>query len=298
MLKLNDRDRLTVYANPARDLVVVQGNSGVVYPFYKSSGVNSKSDQTWSPWMGYFDHHPMQKSDPSFKNQIYMVKPITSTLSEETQAIIKKHLGSNAGNFIQRMGNDECLAISCTLGGGDWDKYPLFKEEIMHAESTKQFIRDIRIAGAKDVILPPMPSSKTPVPFEGVKCSGDVLPSHAIMAKSMEGLTAEVAAGYVTNYSVQNKQQFPTTAEVNAFVAPKAEKPSALASAVEISISKPKVVSGTSVEVSSSVGDQALQLEQGRKIRERYLSKLGIIKDQKPENPRPDPDGKGNRPGF
>ncbi|KTC86433.1 hypothetical protein [Legionella brunensis] len=276
MLRLNDPNRLTVYANPARDLVVIQGNSGVVYPFYKSSGRNSKSDQTWSPWMGYFEHHPLHKTNPSFNNQIYMVKPTPSTISEEAQGIIRKHLGSNADNFIRRMGNDEALALSCSLGGGDWDKYPLLRQEIMAAESTKEFIKALTVAAIIPVDFPPIPSSKDPIPFNGIQYSGEVVPDQAILATSMETVTTKVAAGYVTAFSVQDKKQFPTTNQVNTLMALKAEKVALAATAVEGPLPKAKVGSGSS----PSVSNPAMQQEHGRIVRERYLSKLGIIKDK------------------
>ncbi|OCH98960.1 hypothetical protein A8135_09380 [Legionella jamestowniensis] len=109
----------------------------------------------------------------STKKAVYIVKPVTHSLSEELATIIKKYLvdkavktsleikspdeeklseamakelGSEAAlafeggvdiddkiigvitryyeeiadSFIRRMGNDEALAISCSLGGGEW----------------------------------------------------------------------------------------------------------------------------------------------------------------------------------
>ncbi|KTD08727.1 hypothetical protein [Legionella jamestowniensis] len=279
MYRLNHPNRVTVYANPARDLMVIQGNSGVVYPFYKSSGHNSNSDQTWSPWMGYFEHHPLQKSDPSYNNQIYMVKPSPSTVSEEAQEIIKKYLGGNAGNFIQRMGNDEALALSCSLGGGDWDKYPLLRAEIMAAESTKKFMKPLEITDVTRVDFPPIPSSKDPIPFVGIKCSGDVAPSQAVLATSMETITANVASGYVTTFSVQDKKQFPTTTQVNNLMALKAERVVSASAVIDDPLPKTKVSAKQSPSSSPSIKQEAM-LEHGRRIRERYLSKLGIVKDK------------------
>lgn len=278
MLQMNDPNRLTVYANPARDLVVIQGNSGVVYPFYKSSGKNSKSDQTWAPWMGYFDHHPLQRTDASYNNQIYMVKPTPCTVSAEAQGIIRKYLGGNADNFIQRMGNDEALALSCSIGGGDWAKYPLMRQEIMAAESTKKFVKNLSIVAESAVDFPPIPSSTPTIAFDGIKCSGPVVPSQAILASSMESVTAKVASGYVTAFSVQAKKQFPTTTQVNAAMAQQAAREASVSATAEVSLPKAKV--GAPSSSAGSVSNAAAQKEQARVIRERYLSKLGIIKDK------------------
>lgn len=299
MFLLNSQERLTVYANPARDLTAVQGKSGVVYPFYKSSGANSKSDQTWSPWMGYFDHHPKQETDPSFKGQVYMVKPSPSILSEEAKGIIKRYLGDNANNFIQRMGNDEALAISCSLGGGDWEKYPRLRAEIMQAESTKKFIiPELQVGTTLPLKIAPLPPTNEPIDFAGKKCVGKIVPAQANIASAMETATALASTGYVTAFSVQDKKQFPTTNQVNAIMAAKMVKPIPAEPAISISIPKTSKPPVPGVAAAPDPGTTALQLEQARKIREKYLSKLGIVKDKKPIEAPPNELGSGGMKFF
>lgn len=87
MHTFNSGNKITVYKTGDRDLTVVKGVSGVLYPFYKSSGVNSGSSETWFPWMGYLEQHPLSKTDPTFNNKLYMVKPVERTLSEESKEL-------------------------------------------------------------------------------------------------------------------------------------------------------------------------------------------------------------------
>ncbi|STX28857.1 Uncharacterised protein [Legionella beliardensis] len=210
MYRLSSQADITIYENPARDLTAVQGNSSVVYPFYKSSGNNSKSDQTWFPWMGYFDKHPKNP------NELYMVKPDVKSLSAETKAIIRQHLGTNevSENLISRMGNDEALAISCSLGGGVWATYPKLREDIMMASATKDYIKMLHVEAVKEMQVPPAQKGLTP--FIGKRYEGEAFDSHVGMATAMEGVVARQAAKFVSTYSVQDKGKFPKTQELES----------------------------------------------------------------------------------
>ncbi|CEG59015.1 hypothetical protein [Legionella fallonii] len=209
MYHFKNKDRITIYENSARDMTVVQGNSTVIYPFYKSSGHNSQSDQTWFPWMGYFDLHPGQK------NQLYMVKPNTQSMSASSIAIIQKYLGAGdkATNFISRMGNDEALAISCSLGGGEWHKYPKFREEIITADATKSYIKLLELESVKKMVLK-APKTNAPVSFKGKGCSGEAMEVQAAMATAMENVVSKETPKFVSAYSVQDKKRFPKTNEL------------------------------------------------------------------------------------
>ncbi|MGQ3889520.1 hypothetical protein ACQUW5_10870 [Legionella sp. CNM-1927-20] len=209
----NRKNVLKVYNTPARDLTVIKGVSGVVYPFYKSSGVNSKSDGTWFPWMGYFEPDPRGGADPVYANTINMAKPNTVSISGKLQDIIKEYLKEKAPLFIKRMGNDEALALSCCLGGGVWDTYPKLRVEISWEISTGRYIKELRIGPQFDE--KPQPLSKKDgeklVDFKGIKYSGKVLRSQAEMAHLMEEITANEISELIYTYSIQQEGYFPLT---------------------------------------------------------------------------------------
>ena len=210
------RGYITVYENNARGITVIQGNSGVVYPFYRSTGSNSQSDQTWFPWMGYFDYHP------NHDHQLYMVKPVTQSLSEKSKKIIQKYLGSGekSMHFICRMGNDESLAISCSLGGGEWEKHPNLREEIRYAGSTLDYIQMLRIVKFKSMET----SSRYPADaidyFSGKNCSGLVLKSQAVIARAMEKIVEQESLKFSSTYFVQDVKNFPLTEELRNIIKP------------------------------------------------------------------------------
>ncbi|KTD19040.1 hypothetical protein [Legionella jordanis] len=212
MFRLRERT-LNAYVTQARTITVIKGNSGVLYPFYNSSGFNSKSLGTWFPWMGYLSY---PNDDPS-THEVYMVKPVTKTVSEETAEIIKKHLKENADNFISRMGNDEAVAISCSLGGGEWDKFPKMREEIMEAKATSKFIKPVSNIIFRESFIEDLTETEknTVIDFSGIACNGPVKNSHAKMASHMEAIINEESERYVSNYSIQQKKDFPSTDEVN-----------------------------------------------------------------------------------
>ncbi len=215
MFTFKDGD-ITAYVTQARTITSIKGNSTVVYPFYNSSGVNSNSMGTWFPWMGYFKH-PID--DPTCRD-LYMVKPVTRTVSAEAAAILTTHLKDDAPSFINRMGNDEALAISCSLGGGDWDKYPKMREEIMSASCTSKFIKPIEKFTLNDRLVQELPEEEKNqiVNFNGVACHSLAKKSHAEMAVHMEGIVQQESERYVSCYSIQKTQAFPTTDEVNGLV--------------------------------------------------------------------------------
>ncbi|WED43599.1 hypothetical protein [Legionella cardiaca] len=205
MHQFNRESRLTVYHMPGRNITVVQGNSGVVYPFYKSTGYNSQSDETWLPWMGYFAPHPLEEC----KNQLYMAKPGICSLSPEIIGILKKHLNQNTLNFIGRLGNDESLIISSCLGGGEWSRFPDLRKELMNLRTIKKYIKHIEIASIKNIELP-LSASRELVLFKGINCTHLVLASQAIVADKMESLTTEESSKYVSDFYVQDKERFPS----------------------------------------------------------------------------------------
>ncbi len=207
---------VTVYENKGRSLTVIKGNSGVVYPFYRSTGTNSHSDRTWFPWMGYFAHHPLHEK------QLYMVKPITQSLSEESKEIIRKYLGSAEKyvHFIYRMGNDESLTISCSLGGGEWAKHPKLREEIMYADSTRDYFQVLRIRTVKSMKAPPRYPADDIDYFAGKNCSGLVLKSQAVIASAMEKIIDQISSRFSSSYSVQEKKNFPSTEELSDIIQP------------------------------------------------------------------------------
>ena len=207
---------INAYVTQARTITSIKGNSTVVYPFYNSSGVNSNSMGTWFPWMGYFKR---PSDDPSCRD-LYMVKPVNRTVSEEAAAILTAHLKEEAESFISRMGNDDALAISCSLGGGDWDKYPKMREEIMSAGCTSKFIKPIEKLTLNERLVQELPGEEKNqiVNFNGLACNVLAKRSHAEMAAHLEDIVQQESERYVSSYSIQRTQTFPTTDEVSDLV--------------------------------------------------------------------------------
>ncbi|KTD67732.1 hypothetical protein Lste_0890 [Legionella steelei] len=265
MYTFKDGD-IHAYQTQARTITLVKGNSSVLYPFYTSSGLNSNSKETWFPWMGYVDY----PDGDSSKGEVYMVKPVTRSVSEEPAAILKKYLVDKAvatciserpatitqlmkeklgpeaallfdsgmelddeiiktikehyhaiaNSFISRMGNDEALAISCSLGGGEWDKYPEMRQEIMNANATAKFIKPIEKLTYTESPIRVMtePEKQELIDFKGIVCTGMVKRSHAEMATHMEKIIREESQRYVSTYFIQEKKKFPTSEQVNELV--------------------------------------------------------------------------------
>ncbi|CEK11431.1 hypothetical protein [Legionella hackeliae] len=209
MYKLTSQHRITIYNIPGRDITVVQGNSGIVYPFYKSTGHNSQSQETWFPWMGYFAPHPLGQTLVQFKNEIYMVKPGPCSVSEKVQEIIKKHLGNKANSFIHRFGNDEALAISCSFGGGEWEKNPGLKDEIINSSPLNKYVKKLKIEAVNQVQVQ-IPQKRKLIRFVGKNCSCTAYNIQAIVAEKMETITAEESKKYVSEFLVQDRQNFPS----------------------------------------------------------------------------------------
>lgn len=195
-----------VYPVPGRHIMVLKGNSGVVYPFYKSTGTNSHSAETWFPWMGYFAAHPL------VDNSIVMVKPNTQSVSEELILIIFPYLAKRTAEFIYRMGNDEAIALSCILGGGEWEKYPLLREEILTAAVIQPFLKKITMAVYDAGTTAATTTELTQ--FNGKHYSGMVHNIEAMAAEQMERLTAEESSHYISPYLMQDKMIFPTTEQL------------------------------------------------------------------------------------
>lgn len=141
-------------------------------------------------------------------------------LDEKIIADIKEYYQNMANSFIRRMGNDEALAISCSLGGGEWDKYPEMREEIMKANSTAKFVKHIeKVTETDNPIRDMSPIEKDElVDFKGIACEGTVKRSQAEMATHLESITKQESQRYVSNYFIQEKRTFPTTEQVNDLV--------------------------------------------------------------------------------
>ncbi|WP_419420090.1 hypothetical protein ACNVED_01985 [Legionella sp. D16C41] len=206
---------ITIYETAARNLTVVQGNSGVIYPFYKSSGKNSGFEGIWAPWMGYFAEHPKAAQ------QIYMVKPSTASLSSELIKIIEAHCTKlETESLMARMGNDEALAISCALGGGVWTERPSFCEAIKNAVCIKPFLKEIIVHHVETVSLPTSDKENPAqtVNFKGKNYKGNVLKTQAEMATIMEKIITQESANIQTskkfNYVIQDRKKFPTTKQL------------------------------------------------------------------------------------
>lgn len=206
--KLSRKISLNIYRTEARDLTVVRGKTGIIYPFYRSTGANSLYSDTWFPWMGYFDHHPQ------VEKELYMVKPDKAELSGEVLSLIGEVLGGNMPLFTARIGNDEALAISSSLGGGIWNIYPELCQTIQDCEAIEPYLLGIinsliiRIRAKR---------SKDPFSyFEGLQCTGSVCSAHAALAKLMEDITREEAYKLLegARFSIQDKKEFPTRAEL------------------------------------------------------------------------------------
>ena len=244
MNNLDYENRINIYTNPARDLTVVQGQSGVLYPFYRSSGLNSSCDSTWFPWMGYFDKHPQEP------NQIYMVKPPISDLSNQSKKVIKKYLGSKAGAFISRMGNDESLAISCSIGEGVWEQYPDMRKEIMNSNATKPYLKALIIDSTIPLEVQYKGSQRQY--FKGRHSSVKTSGLQANMAIAMEKATSEECSKYISKpffptekFSIQDKKEFPSQKNLKKMEQEKEQ-----------------------------------HIKYVRQIREKYLQKLGIKRPQ------------------
>ncbi|KTD19094.1 hypothetical protein [Legionella jordanis] len=256
--------QINAYVTQARTIALIKGNSSILYPFYTSSGENSKSKDTWFPYMGYLDY----PDGDSSKGEVFMVKPVNRTVSTESAAIIKKYLAEEeakafinspdpdedtvktieklapgaakilysgldpdeeltaiikqhfegvAESFINRMGNDEALAISCSLGGGVWEKYPEMRDEIMSATPTAKFIKPIEKITYTESPIRNMSAEekKQLVDFEGTVCKGKVKKSHAEMASHMESLIQKESQRFVSKYFIPAKKDFPSTQEAN-----------------------------------------------------------------------------------
>lgn len=244
MNSLNYENRINIYTNPARDLTVVQGRSGVLYPFYRSSGLNSSCDSTWFPWMGYFDKHPQEP------NQIYMVKPSISDLSTESKEIINKYLGSKADAFINRIGNDESLAISCSIGEGVWKEYPDMRKEIMNSNATKPYLKALIIDSTIPLEIQYKNTQRQR--FRGKHTVVITSGLQAGMATAMEKATSEECTKYISKpffptakFSIQDKKEFPSQKNLKEMEQEKEQ-----------------------------------HIKQARQIREKYLQKLGIKRPQ------------------
>ncbi|WP_131783611.1 hypothetical protein [Legionella gresilensis] len=215
MYKFNSQNGLiTVYETAARDLTVIQGNSSVVYPFYKSSGKNSGIEGIWAPWMGYFKKHP------EHDNQVYMTKPGVSSLSPAVTEVIKRNCTEKeAASLIARMGNDEALAISCSMGGGIWAERPAFRAELQSVDCLKPYLQAIEIGNTKKVpLVIGAEEERQLVDFKGKRYKGKVLGNQAIMAKTMEEITAHESARFclsrTSTYLVQDNRSFPKTEQL------------------------------------------------------------------------------------
>lgn len=213
MYKMNNPNEIVIHVIPGRHLTVVRGNSGVVYPFYKSTGKNSECQDLWFPWMGYFDALPEQEIYPEYEHSIYMVKPSNPSLSQESISSIIKYLGAKAAVFMWRIGNDETLAISCSLGGGYWDELPEFKKAIMSSEATQKYIKSLTIVANKEdrVTVP----GQSLVHFSGRFFSGTVKAVEAAAAVKMENITAEESKKYASVFSVQEQKHFPDNEQLD-----------------------------------------------------------------------------------
>lgn len=206
----NGNHTVRIYCIPGRHMTAVKGNSGVVYPFYKSTGHNSESANTWFPWMGYFAAHPNPLRQISLRHSIYMVKPNTQSVSQELISIIETHLGESALNFIIRMGNDEAIALSCSLGGGVWNEYTILRQDILAAQAIQPYLKTFTLIPYEtEAITSLFPKGLTQ--FNGQNYSGIVSTVEARAAKQMEQITAEECRRYGSTYVVQAKKFFPTT---------------------------------------------------------------------------------------
>lgn len=212
MHQFSDPNHITIYQIPGRYVTVIIGNSGIAYPFYQSTGINSDCSGTWFPWMGYFKQHPLSAENPAFLNQIYMVKPEKIGLSDALVDLIYKHLGQKAENFIYRMGNDEALAISCCLGHGEWEKYPELREAILTDKTTKKYLKTFEIEDMDMQVS--IPKTRKQILFNGLHCKVQIDASQAIVAQLMEKITSTQASKYLYLFSIQQKDEFPATKEL------------------------------------------------------------------------------------
>lgn len=203
MHQFQSKECATIYQTSARDITVVKGNSGVLYPLYRSSGMNSSFSNTWFPWMGYFDRHPEANLE------LYMVKPpLPPQFSHETERIIYKFLSLKAPVFMARMANEEALAISCSLGEGIWKTIPDFKKEIMQHPETKKYLKNFE--EQQTILVETPPPTRRLAHFTGVNYSGIVKGSHEKIAHEMEKIIKEECSKYISFFSIQDRKEFPT----------------------------------------------------------------------------------------
>lgn len=203
MHQFQSKECATIYQTSARDITVIKGNSGVLYPFYRSLGINSSFGNTWLPWMGYFDRHP------EVNLELYMVKPpLPPEFSHDIEEIIHKFLKEKAPIFMGRIANEEALAISCSFGEGVWKTLPDFKKEIMQHPKIKEYLKNFGV----HQLIPVQISAPTKrfARFAGIKYSGIVNGSHEKIASEMEKITKAECRKYVSFFSIQDRKEFPT----------------------------------------------------------------------------------------
>lgn len=203
MHQFQSKECATIYQTCARDITVIKGNSGILYPFYRSTGINSSFIDTWFPWMGYFDR------DPEVNIALYMVKPpLPPQFSRDIEGIICKFLDKTALVFMARMANEEALAISCSLGEGIWKTIPEFKKEIMQHPEIKKYLKNF---GEKQTIFVEIsPPTKRFARFSGINYAGIVKASHEKVASVMEKIIKEECSKYISFFSIQDRKEFPS----------------------------------------------------------------------------------------
>lgn len=255
MHNFDNQGQFTVYITRGRDLTVIQGHSGVLYPFYRSSGHNSGSQNSWFPWLGYFNEHPL------LSHQIYMAKPPISDFSPEVHKILKEHLGLQAAeNLILRMGNNEALALSCAIGGGVWNNEAL-KNAINECEALKSYRKELSIYTTIQVEMPL--SDKSDREFRGKDCTVTVPSEQADVAEIMEKVTSQEIQKHLStlSFSIQDRKEFPSQQKLDELL-------------LEKNLSAARQVQPPLEE----------NIAQARQIRERYLSTLGIQRDKENSN--------------
>lgn len=205
----DNQSSLLIYITEARDLTVVKGQTGIIYPFYRSTGTNSLYSDTWFPWMGYFDRHPQ------LEKELYMVKPDKIELSSHILVLIEKFLAENTLTFTARISNDEALAISCSIGGGIWSIYPELRLAIEASETIRPYL--LSIINSPTIRIRQANQSREPFSyFEGIKYTGFVFSAHATLALLMEKITRKEGGKLLAGarFSIQDKKVFPTRAEL------------------------------------------------------------------------------------
>lgn len=100
-----------------REIITISGMSGIIYPFYKSTGQNSNHRGTWFPFIRIIEHSLIPLAG---YNNGSIEKPFARYDANryfgdfilENQDSIE---GLSFGDFCDRFGNLECLAISLSL---------------------------------------------------------------------------------------------------------------------------------------------------------------------------------------